>query len=71
MCLIEIKGEDMKVRITKSNTSFVRVGEITEITELHGQPHRMWSDFCNRYEDVSWCERLWGVKYEVLEEASV
>jgi len=66
-----MKGEDMKVRITKSNTSFVRVGEITEVTELNGEPHRMWSDFCKRYEDVSWCKRIWSVEYEVLEEASV
>lgn len=58
----------MKVKITKSNTSFVRVGEITEVTELNGEPHRMWSDFCNKYENVSWCKRLWGVEYEVLEK---
>jgi len=58
----------MKVKITKSNTSFVRVGDITEVTELNGAPHRMWSDFCNKYENVSWCKRLWGVEYEVLEK---
>ncbi len=58
----------MKVKITKSNTTFVRVGEITEVTELNGRPHRMWSDFCQRYENVSWCERLWSVEYEVIEK---
>lgn len=58
----------MKVKITKSNTSFVRVGEVTEITKLNGRLHRMWSDFCQRYEDVSWCERLWNVEYEVIEK---
>ncbi len=58
----------MKVKITKSNTSFVRAGDITEVTELNGAPHRMWSDFCKKYENVSWCKRLWGVEYEVLEK---
>lgn len=58
----------MKVKMTKSNTSFVRVGEITEVTELNGNPHRMWSNFCSKYENVSWCKRLWGVEYEVLEK---
>lgn len=40
----------MKVKITKSNTSFVRQGEITDIeTRPHGSQF-MWSESCQRYE---------------------
>lgn len=28
----------------------------------------MWSDFCKRYERVTWCKLAWGVEYEELPE---
>ena len=52
------------VVITRSNTSFVKVGEKTHIKDINGIPH-MWSDFCNRYEKVSWAAGFWSVEYEV------
>lgn len=39
----------MKVKITASNTSFVSVGDITEIITNHDGTQVMWSDFCKRY----------------------
>ncbi|MDI0858852.1 hypothetical protein NEL66_07585 [Escherichia coli] len=58
----------MKVKITASNTSFVSVGDITEVITNHDGTKVMWSDFCKRYERVSWCELVWGVEYEELPE---
>ncbi len=46
----------MKVKITASNTSFVSVGDITEVITNHDGTQVMWSDFCKRYERVSWCK---------------
>lgn len=46
----------MKVKITDSNTSFVSVGDITEVITNHDGTKVMWSDFCKRYERVSWCK---------------
>lgn len=58
----------MKVKITKSNTSFVRPGEITDIeTRPHGSQF-MWSESCQRYEKLSWVTNMWGVEYEELPE---
>ena len=59
-------GWGMKVIITKSNTSFVHVGEVTEVILINGEPDSMWSEYCQRYEDVNWCKGFWGVEYEVL-----
>lgn len=58
----------MKVKITASNTSFVSVGDITEVITNHDETQVMWSDFCKRYERVSWCKLVWGVEYEELPE---
>lgn len=58
----------MKVKITKSNTSFVRPGEITDIeTRQHGSQF-MWSEFFQRYEKLSWVTNMWGVEYEEIPE---
>ena len=58
----------MKVKITASNTSFVSVGDITEVITNHDGTQVMWPDFCKRYERVSWCKLVWGVEYEELPE---
>lgn len=58
----------MKVKITASNTSFVSVGDITEVITNHDLTQVMWSDFCKRYERVTWCKLVWGVEYEELPE---
>ncbi|MGP4458102.1 hypothetical protein [Escherichia coli] len=58
----------MKVKITASNTSFVSVGDITEVITNHDVTQVMWSDFCKRYERVTWCKLVWGVEYEELPE---
>lgn len=58
----------MKVKITACNTSFVSVGDITEVITNHDGTKVMWSDFCKRYERVSWCKLAWGVEYEELPE---
>ena len=58
----------MKVKITASNTSFVSVGDITEVITNHDGTQVMWSDFCKIYERVSWCKLVWGVEYEELPE---
>ncbi|EPT8703549.1 hypothetical protein ACVS8W_005407 [Escherichia coli] len=58
----------MKVKITASNTSFVSVGDITEVITNHDETQVMWSDFCKRYERVTWCKLVWGVEYEELPE---
>lgn len=50
----------MKVKITASNTSFVSVGDITEIITNHDGTQVMWSAFCKRYERVSWCKNVWA-----------
>ncbi|EIP3246740.1 hypothetical protein LSE01_003136 [Escherichia coli] len=58
----------MKVKITASNTSFVSVGDITEVITNHDGTQVMCSDFCKRYERVTWCKLVWGVEYEELPE---
>ncbi|EKS5499543.1 hypothetical protein QB863_002475 [Escherichia coli] len=58
----------MKVKITASNTSFVSVGDITEVITNHDGTQVMWSDFCKGYERVTWCKLVWGVEYEELPE---
>lgn len=57
----------MKVRITKSNCTFVRPGDITEISKFNGR-ERMWSERLNRYEWLSWVVNAWNVEYEALGE---
>jgi hypothetical protein len=54
----------MKVLITKSNTSFVSVGDVTDLDTLPDGSEVMWSEFCKRYEPLAWCKRMWGVDYE-------
>lgn len=54
-----------KVRITKSNCTFVRVGDITEITTVNGRK-RMWSKHFKTYEWLTWVVNAWGVQYEAL-----
>lgn len=57
----------MKVRITKSNCTFVRPGDETEITSFNGR-ERMWSQRLNSWEWLSWVENMWGVEYEEIPE---
>lgn len=57
----------MKVRITKSNCTFVRPGDVTEITSFNGR-ERMWSQRLNSWEWLSWVERFWSVEYEEIPE---
>ena len=52
-----------RVRITKSNCTFVRVGDVTEITSMNGR-ERMWSQRLNAYEWLSWVTLMWGVEFE-------
>ena len=52
-----------RVRITKSNCTFVRVGDVTEITSMNGR-ERMWSQRLNAYEWLSWVTSMWGVEFE-------
>lgn len=52
----------MRVKITKSNCTFVRPGDETEITQLNGR-WRMWSQRLNAWEWLSWVENMWGVEY--------
>ena len=57
----------MKVRITKSNCTFVRPGDITEIVTRAGRNY-MWSSHLCKYEEMNWVTHLWGVEYETLTE---
>lgn len=52
-----------RVKITKSNCTFVRPGDVTEITFVNGV-ERMWSERLNKYENLSWVVKMWGVEYE-------
>lgn len=54
------------VEITKSNTSFVKVGEKTHISTMPNGAQYLWSDFCQRYESLSWATRLWCVEYKEI-----
>ncbi len=54
------------VEITKSNTSFVKVGEKTHISTMQDDTQYLWSDFCQRYERLSWATRLWCVEYKEI-----
>lgn len=54
------------VVITKSNTSFVKVGEKTHISTMQDGTQYLWSDFCQRYERLSWATRLWRVEYKEI-----
>ncbi|PUX69158.1 hypothetical protein BS420_04695 [Cronobacter sakazakii] len=54
-----------KVRITKSNCTFVRPGDETEITTVNGV-QQMWSESLHRYERLSWVTHVWGVEYEEI-----
>ncbi len=54
------------VEITKSNTSFVKVGEKTHISTMQDGTQYLWSDFCQRYERLSWATRLWRVEYKEI-----
>ena len=54
------------VEITKSNTSFVKVGEKTHISTMQDGTQYLWSDFCQRYERLSWATRLWCVEYKEI-----
>ncbi|EBV4937065.1 hypothetical protein DRE23_08950 [Salmonella enterica subsp. enterica] len=58
----------MKVKITKSNSSFVSVGEITDVETNPDGTQILWSHFCKRYERVSWCKNVFGVEYEEIHE---
>lgn len=53
--------------ITKSNMSFVEVGERTHITTMHGKQY-IWSSFCKSYELLSWAIDVWQIEYEVTTE---
>ncbi len=55
----------MKVRITKSNCTFVRPGDVTDISTFNGR-QRMWSERLNAYEWLTWVVNMWGVEYEEL-----
>lgn len=55
----------MKVRITKSNCTFVRPGDVTDISTFNGR-QRMWSERLNAYEWLTWVVNIWGVEYEEL-----
>ncbi len=54
-----------KVRIIKSNCTFVRPGDVTEISNFNGRD-RMWSQRLNNYEWLSWVVNMWGVEYEEI-----
>lgn len=54
------------VEITKSNTSFVKVGDKTHISTMLDGTQYLWSDFCKRYERLSWATRLWCVEYKEI-----
>lgn len=53
--------------ITKSNMSFVEVGEHTHITTMHGKQYIL-SSFCKSYELLSWAIDVWQIEYEVTTE---
>jgi hypothetical protein len=57
----------MKVRITKSNCTFVRRGDVTQISICNGRL-RMWSERQNKWEWLSWVTGMWGVEYKELDE---
>lgn len=57
----------MKVRITKSNCTFVRRGDVTQISICNGRL-RMWSERQNKWEWRSWVTGMWGVEYKELDE---
>lgn len=59
----------MKVKITKSNTSFVKVGEITDLEIRPDGTERLWSNFCQRYESASWCRNVWCVEWEKIDNS--
>ena len=59
-----------KVRITKSNCTFVRPGDETAITTVNGI-QQMWSESLRRYERLSWLTNVWGVEYEEITTAPV
>ena len=59
-----------RVRITKSNCTFVRVGDVTEITSMNGR-ERMWSQRLNAYEWLSWVTGMWGVEFVSHENQGV
>lgn len=54
------------VEITKSNTSFVKVGEKTHISAMQDGTQYLWSDFCQRYERLSLATSLWRVEYKEI-----
>lgn len=58
----------MKVRITKSNCNFVKVGEVTEILDSASGHKLLWSNSFLYYEKLSWVENFWGVQYEELKD---
>ena len=57
----------IRVRIIKSNCTFVRPGDVTEISTMNGR-ERMWSPRLNSYEWLVWVVNVWGVEYEKLTE---
>ena len=59
-----------RVKITKSNCTFVRVGDVTEITSMNGR-ERMWSQRLNAYEWLSWVTGMWGVEFVNHEKEGV
>lgn len=61
----------MDVRITKSNCTFVTVGEITEILDSASGDKLMWSNSLLKYEKLSWVTGFWGVEYEEITEQRV
>ena len=54
------------VEITKSNTSFVKVGEKTHISTMQDGTQYLWSDFCQRYERLSLATLVWCVEYKEI-----
>lgn len=56
----------MKVKITKSDTNFVRPGEITDIETRPDGIQQMWSESLHRYERLEWVTHVWGVEYEEI-----
>lgn len=61
----------MKVKITKSNCTFVKIGETTEVLDSASGHKLLWSNSLLKYEKLSWAVNFWGVEYEEVKDQHI
>lgn len=68
---MKIEVNRTPVVVTRSNTSFVKVGERTHImvtSTERGDHAYIWSNTLQKYEQLRWANTMWAVEYAEIVE---